>query len=69
VTDRSTLHIDLRLGQSVRIGDAVVRLEKKHGQAARLRITAPPGLGIKKSPGAQECASFMKEQANGQHFV
>lgn len=68
MTDCSTLHIDLQLGQSVRIGDAVVRLEKKHGQVAKLSITAPRALPIKKSPGALECASSTtKEQAHGQH--
>ena len=41
-----TLHVDLRIGEVMTIGDAQVRLEEKSGKRARLRITAPPSLRI-----------------------
>ena len=36
------MHVDLKLGQVLLIGDAVIRLEKKSGQVARLLIEAAP---------------------------
>lgn len=41
-----TLHVDLRVGETMTIGAAQVRLEDKSGKRARLRITAPPSLRI-----------------------
>lgn len=41
-----TLHVDLRVGETMNIGGAVVRLEEKSGKRARLRITAPPSLRV-----------------------
>lgn len=41
-----TLHVDLRVGETMTIGGAQVRLEDKSGKRARLRITAPPSLRI-----------------------
>lgn len=61
-SNTSTLHVDLRVGQSMWIGDAHVMLFKKDGQRARLVIQAPRDMPIKPpSPttGAQECASIM----------
>jgi hypothetical protein len=41
-----TLHVDLRVGETMTIGGARVRLEEKSGKRARLSITAPPSLRI-----------------------
>lgn len=41
-----TIHIELRVGQSMNIGGASVALEEKSGQRARLRITAGPGVRV-----------------------
>jgi hypothetical protein len=41
-----TLHVDIRVGETMTIGGARVRLEEKSGKRARLSITAPPSLAI-----------------------
>lgn len=68
-----TMHIDLRVGQSLRLGDAVVTLKEKSGRMARLTVRAPEAVQVRQQPGAQECASSphwgSKEQAHGQHSV
>ena len=65
----NTLHIDLRVGQSLRLGDAVVTLQEKSGRMARLTVRAPEAVQVRQQPGAQECASLphwgSKEQAHG----
>ncbi|AYO76440.1 carbon storage regulator [Sphingobium yanoikuyae] len=46
------LKLDVRVGESVEIGDGVVlTLEKKSGQLARIAIRADPGLKIRRMPG------------------
>lgn len=40
------LKIELRVGESVKIGDAVVTLEEKSGRTARLAIKAPESVPI-----------------------
>ena len=40
------LALDLRAGEAVCVGAAVVRLEKKSGQAARLVVSAPQHVPI-----------------------
>ena len=53
-----TMHIDLRVGQSLRLGDAVVTLQEKSGRIARLTVRAPEAVQVRQQqPGAQECAS------------
>lgn len=43
------LKLDIRVGESVAIGDGVVlSLEKKSGQLARIAIRADPSLRIKR---------------------
>lgn len=68
-----TMHIDLRVGQSLRLGDAVLTLREKSGRMARLTVRAPEAVQVRQPPGAQECASSPhwgnKEQAHGQHPV
>ena len=51
-----TMHIDLRVGKSLRLGDAVVTLQGKSGRMARLTVRAPEAVQVRQQPGAQECA-------------
>ena len=64
-----TMHIDLRVGQSLRVGDAVLTLKEKSGRLARLTVRAPGAVQVRQQPGAQECASSphrgSKEQTHG----
>ena len=68
-----TMHIDLRVGESLRLGDAVLTLKEKSGRLARLTVRAPGAVQVRQQPSAQECASSphrgSKEQAHGQHSV
>ena len=68
-----TMQIDVRVGQSLRLGDAVLTLQGKSGRMARLTVRAPEAVQVRQQPGAQECASSphwgSKEQAHGQHSV
>ena len=63
-----TMHIDLRVGESLRVGDAVLTLKEKSGRLARLTVRAPGAVQVRQQPGAQECASSpqrgSKEQAH-----
>ena len=63
-----TMHIDLRVGESLRLGDAVVTLKEKSGRLARLTVRAPGAVQVRQQPGAQECAPTphrgSKEQAH-----
>lgn len=43
------LKIELKVGESVRIGDAVVTLEDKSGRVARLAIDAPRSVPIQRT--------------------
>lgn len=45
MSDR-TLHVDLRVGETLLVGAARVFLEEKSGKRARLRVTAPPGTRV-----------------------
>ena len=57
------LHVDLKLGQVLIIGDTAIRLEKKSGQVARLLIEATPGTPIK--PPARMSAPESVENTHG----
>lgn len=48
-----TMHIDLRVGQSLRLGDAVVTLQEKSGRMARFTVRAPEAVQVRQQPGAQ----------------
>lgn len=49
--------IELRVGETVSVGDASVTLEEKSGQRARLRVVAPPGVRV--DPPAKTAGSEM----------
>ena len=51
-----TMHIDLRVGQSLRVGDAVLTLQEKSGRMARLTVRAPGAVQVRQQPGAQIAA-------------
>ena len=51
-----TMHIDLRVGESLRLGDAVLTLKEKSGRMARLTVRAPGALQIRQQPRAQIAA-------------
>ena len=53
------LKIELRIGDSVRIGDAVVTLEDKSGKIARLSIEAPKSVPISR-PQQATAAQFAR---------
>ena len=42
------LKLDLRVGESVKIGDAVLTLDDKSGKIARLSIKAPASVPIQR---------------------
>lgn len=44
----ATIKVDLRVGESLRIGDAVIVLEQKSGQLARLVIEADKSIPVRK---------------------
>lgn len=49
----SRMHFDIKVGESLKIGDATVTLQKKAGQLARLSIDAPANVRVEvKSSGA-----------------
>lgn len=52
--------IELRVGDTVSIGDAVVTLQEKSGQRARIRVVAPPGVRV--NPPARSAGSEMAKQ-------
>lgn len=53
--------IDLKLGETLRIGEAVVRLESKSGQLARLVIEADKSIPVKKM-GTSPAMKLIAEQ-------
>ncbi|WP_431106613.1 hypothetical protein [Variovorax paradoxus] len=68
------VHVELRVGETMRIGDTLITLSQKSGQRARLAICADPSTNIvrprgRNTTGAQECASSPEEAANGKHPV
>lgn len=40
------LTVDLRINETLMVGDAIVRLERKSGQLARLVIEAPANIRV-----------------------
>lgn len=67
-TPIGNLSIDLRIGETLCVGDARIRLERKDGRRVRLLVQAPRTTKIQTQPKprAQECASSTtKEPPNG----
>lgn len=72
----SKLMVDLKVGETLVIGSALVRLEKKSGQIARLEIKANRDTAIipprkqGKHDSAHECAPEKKmEYSHGEHAI
>ena len=57
------MHVDLKPGQALIVGNSVIRLEKKSGQVARLLIEADPDTPIK--PPARTSAPEPVENTHG----
>jgi len=49
-TDLLTLSVVLRVGESVRVGDAVVTLEDKSGKNAKISVRAPESVPVERMP-------------------
>ena len=67
-TPIGNLSIDLRIGETLCVGDARISLERKDGRRVRLLVQAPRTTKIQPppKPRAQECASSTtKEPPNG----
>ena len=76
---QSKLHVELRIGETLHIGNSTVTLEKKSGQRARLLVQSDAGIRmIPQTAGhkpntnlsAHECApspELGKEHTHGQH--
>ena len=67
-TPIGNLSIDLRIGETLCVGDARISLERKDGCRVRLLVQAPRTTKIQTppKPRAQECASSTtKEPPNG----
>ena len=56
-----TMHIDLRVGESLRLGDAVLTLKEKSGRLARLTVRAPGAVQVRQQPSAQIAAPSEKK--------
>lgn len=52
--------VELRVGETISIGDAVVTMQEKSGQRARLRVVAPPGVRV--HPPSKTAGSEMAKQ-------
>ena len=61
------MSIDLRIGETLCVGDARIRLERKDGRRVRLLVQAPRTTKIQPpaKPRAQECASTQPEEGAG----
>lgn len=67
-TPIGNLSIDLRIGETLCVGDARIILERKDGRRVRLLVQAPRTTKIQPppKPRAQECASSTtKEPPDG----
>ena len=66
-TPIGNLSIDLRIGETLCVGDARISLERKDGRRVRLLVQAPRTTKIQPppKPRAQECASTQPEEGAG----
>lgn len=56
------LKIDLRPGEAISIGDAIVTLESKSGQVARLAVQADKSIPVQRVRQHQSVAQLVAEQ-------
>lgn len=54
---KTNMCVDLSIGDTLRIGNVRIRLERKDGKRARILVQAPPTIKIQlpNKPDAQEC--------------
>lgn len=65
MTEKSTMHMDVRQGERIAIGDVVVVLASKSGQRARLTIQAPRSTPIKRLANDEEPSNGQSAPAHG----
>lgn len=65
MTEKSTMHMDVRQGDRISIGDVVVVLASKSGQRARLTIQAPRSTPIKRLASDDEPGNGQPAPAHG----
>lgn len=73
----SKMTVDLKVGETLAIGLATIRLEQKSGQRARLVIDAEPGTQITTPKAKREAAATARmsvlqtppEQPHGEHPI
>jgi hypothetical protein len=63
------MFVDLRAGDYLLIGSAKIRLEKKSGQVARLRVEADDDTLIQNPSTARKSALQAQELTHGEHTV
>lgn len=56
------LRVDLRVGETIRIGEVVITVEKKSGQLARLGIDAPGNIKISRVANDNERRTEQEEE-------
>ena len=64
----SKMTVNLKVGETLAIGAATVRLEKKSGQVARLVIEAAPDTQIK-TPARKSALHIEPGAHHGQHSI
>lgn len=65
MTEKSTMHMDVRQGERISIGDVVVVVASKSGQRARLTIQAPRSTPIKRLANDEEPSKAQPAPAHG----
>lgn len=59
---------DVKVGSTLQVGEAMIRIERKSGQVARLVVIAPDHILVSRQSDAHECVSH-KEPEHGKHTV
>ena len=62
----ASITVDLRPGDRLRLGAAVVEFQHKSGRAARVRVTAPQDLPVKRETPPEE-SEFDSVESGSNH--
>ncbi len=63
------LTVDLRIGESLHVGDAIIQLERKNGQLARLVVTADNHIKINHKRKSATDLENTEQSAHGKHTL
>ncbi len=63
------LTVDLRIGESLHVGDAIIQLERKNGQLARLVVTADNHIKIKHKRMSASDLKDTEQYTHGKHTL